>query len=199
MVIVKNTNISDVKLEDLGITVPGSSVYNLTDTFELHEVVSSDDLKIKVTEDILIINDGYNDLSKEDGLKHITYETVYEDKLQSEKIVDLTESSSYSTTWLEKLRLDSTNLEAADYLLSWSFEIKSNDNTVNNFCEVRISVNDSNVIATNSWPYAKYQYFSGIDSGELTGDFSVSIEYRRQGSYQPVYIQNSKISLIKLG
>ena len=198
MIIIKNLTTSDIKIEDLGIIISGSSIFNLTDVFELHEIISSDNLKEKIIDETLIVNDGNIDLNKEDGLKHITYKTVYEGNLLLEKVTDLVESSSYSTSWIEKLRLD-INLKAANYLLNWSFEIKSNDNTTNNFCETRILINNSNVIATNSWLFARYQYFNGIDAAAgLIGDFSISIEYRRQGNYQPVCIRNAKISLIKL-
>ena len=197
MIILKNLITSDVKIEDLGIIIPGSSVYNLTDTFKLHEIVASDDLKTKINDETLIINDGVIDLNKEDGLKHITYETVYEDKLQVGKISDLNETITYSMSWVKKLELN-VNLEAANYLLDWSFEIKSNDNIINNFCETRILVNNLNVIATNSWLYSKYQYFNGIDIGKFMGNFYVCIEFRRQGNYQPVSIQNAKMSLVKL-
>ena len=198
VVIAKNTTTSDIMLEGLGIAIPGSSVINLTDSFEWHKIASLDYLKIKVELGEVVLNDGINDLNKADGLNHITYETKYKDEIIVDKNTSLPESRTYSVDWEEKLKVDYTSLEESNYLLSWSFEIKSNDNTINNYCEARILVNSSNSIATNSWLYAKHQYFNGIDIGKLTGAFSISIEYRRQGNYQPVYIRNAKISLIKL-
>jgi hypothetical protein len=198
LIVAKNTTIDDINLDDLGIIIPGSSIIDLSDTFSLSEITSSIVLKTVVEGGSIIINDGIEDLSAEDGLRHITYETAYEDKLIFNKVVDASESSTYSLTWVEKLRLDLVDLVSADYALNWSFELRSNDNTINNFCESRISIN-SNVIASNSWPYVKYQYFSGADLGTISGNASIIIEYRRQGNYQPVYIRNVKISVIKLG
>lgn len=189
---------SDIMLEGLGIAIPGSSIINLTDSFEWHKIASSDYLKVKIKLEEVVINDGINDLNKEDGLNHVTYETKYKDEIIVAKNTSLPESQTYSVDWGEKLKVDYADLEESNYLLSWSFEIKSNDNTINNYCEARVLINDSNTIAVNLWLYAKYQYFSGVDIGKLIGPFSVSIEYRRQGNYQPVYIQNAKISLIKL-
>lgn len=196
IIIVKNQTVSDIILEDLGITIPGSSNIILTETFEFCEIIDSKDLKSYIDSDDIIINDGLVDLSKENSLKHVTYETAYQDKIILDKYIDLSESSTYSTSWIEKLKVD-LDLESADYLLNWSFEIKSNDNTTSNFCEARMLIN-SNQISTNSWLYNKYQYFDGVDSGNISGNISISIEYRRQGNYQPVSIRNAKISLVKL-
>ena len=198
MVIVKNLTAIDISIEDLGIIIPGSSVVTLTETFGLHEIVKSIDLKTQVNNNLVIINDGNLDLNKEDSIKNITYETVYDDKTKLDRIIDLAESQTYLTTWSEKLKLDLTDLETSKYLLNWSFEIISNDKTPDNRCDARVVMNDSNVIAVNTWPFNKYQYFDGADIAELTGNLSISIQYKRGGNYQPVYIRNVKISLIKL-
>ena len=58
IVFVKNTTIVDIVIEDLGIIIPGSSITNLTETFEFYEITSSDDLKNQISAGDLIINDG---------------------------------------------------------------------------------------------------------------------------------------------
>ena len=195
-VFVKNTTILDIIIEDLGIIIPGSSIMNFTETYEFFEITTSDDLKNQISNGNIIINDGIIDLSKDDGLKHVSQESIFEDEVKINRITDITESTTYSTSWIEKLKLD-TILDDGNYLLNWSYEIRSNTNEVNNFCETKIIFNSNN-ICTNVWPYAKYQYYSGVDVGQLNGSVSVQIDFRRQGIYQPVYIRRAKISLIKI-
>jgi len=197
IVLAKNTTILDIVLEDLGIVVSGSSIINLTETYEFHEIIASKDLKTQIFNGNIIINDSIRDLSIENSLKHVSEESLYEDELKIKRIQDNTESVTYSTSWVKKLRLD-VDLEDGNYLLSWSYGIKSNTNETNDQCQTRVVVNDSNDIFTNVWPYAKYQFYSGSDFGLLSGLFSTQIDFRRQGSYQPVYIKNVIISLIKM-
>ena len=198
IVFVKNTTILDIVLEDLGIIIPGSSIMNLTETFEFYEITSSDDLKNQISDGNVIINDGVVDLSKDNGLKHVSQESIFEDELKINRIVDNSESTTYSTSWPEKLRLDATILSGI-YLLNWSYEIRSNTNEINNSCQSRVVFNDSNNICTNIWPYAKYQFYNGTDISQLTaGTVSIQIDFRRQGIYQPVYIRKANISLTKI-
>jgi len=196
-IIAKNTSILDIILEDLGVIIPGSSMINLTDTYELYEIIASEDLKTQVSIGTIVINDGVNDLGMEDGLKHISQETVYEDDPDMNIETSGEESITYSTSWVEKVRMNA-NLDSGSYFLNWSYDIKSNTNEINDFCETRVRINDSNNICINVWPYVKYQTFNGSDGAKLSGLFSVQIDFRRQGPYQPVYIKHSKILLTKI-
>ncbi len=197
-VIAKNTTTLDMILEDLGIIIPGSSIIDLTETYEFYEITSSKDLKTQISNGNIIINDSIQDLSVENSLKHVGEESIYEDELKVHRIVDNEESTTYSTSWVEKLKR-TIDLELGNYLLVCSYEIKSNTNDVKNYCQGRVRINDSNDLFTNMWPYAKYQSFSGTDSiGLISGLFSVQVDFRRQGVYQPVYIRNVVISLAKL-
>ena len=197
IIIAKNTNVLDIILEDLGIVIPGSSILNLTDTYELYEIIASDDLKTQVFNQTIIINDGTTDLSKEDGLNHISQETVYEYSPDMNVRESIEESITYSQSWVEKVKV-TANLDSGSYFLNWTCDIKSNTNDISNFCETRIRINDSNNICVNVWPYAKYQTFNGSDGAKLSGLFSAQIDFRRQGPYQPVYIKNAKFLLTKI-
>ncbi len=197
IIVIKNTNILDEVLEDLGIIVPGSSIINLTDMYELYEITASNDLKTQVSIDTLVINDGVNDLNREDGLKHISQGTVYEDDPGIDIGKSTEESITYSESWVEKVRMD-TNLDLGSYLLNWSYDIKGNINEISSFCQTRVRINDLNNICINVWPYTKYQTFNGSDAAKLSGLFSIQVDFRRQGTYHPVYIKNTKILLIKM-
>jgi hypothetical protein len=92
VVIAENLGVPDINLEDLGVVIPGSSGINLTDTYELYEITASNDLKAKVSDETVAINDGLSCLSKEDGLKHISIETEYEN-LKSVSICQVYDNS----------------------------------------------------------------------------------------------------------
>ena len=80
IVIVKNDTTSVITIEDLGIEISGSGQVTLSDISNLSEIISSNDLKSLVSNSTLIINNGINDLSVEDGLKYISINTDYEDE-----------------------------------------------------------------------------------------------------------------------
>lgn len=197
-VLAKNTTTSDITLEDLGVIIPGSSILDLTETYAFYEITASKDLKTQISNGNVIINDSINDLSMENSLKHIGEESIYEDELKIDRTVDNTESTTYSTSWVKKLRR-SVDLEVGNYLLICSYDIKGDKNDAKSLCQARVVINDSKTLFTNVWSYAMYQSFSGTSSvGLLSGLFSVQVDFRRQGVYQPVYIRNVVISLAKL-
>ena len=80
IIIAKNNTSSAIPLDDLGIEIPGSGQRNLTDNFDKNEISASNDLDTQVSSGNIIINDGTSDLSITDGLRHINFETEYEDK-----------------------------------------------------------------------------------------------------------------------
>ncbi len=79
IIIAKNNTVSAIPLTDLGVEIPGSGYRDLTDTFDLSDILESDDLHDNVSDGFIIINDGTTDLNISDGLKHINFETEYED------------------------------------------------------------------------------------------------------------------------
>jgi len=79
IVIAKNITASNIIIEDLGIRIPFGSQINLTELFKKIEIGNSDDLDLKVSSGNIVINDGTNDLSITNGLKHINFKTEYED------------------------------------------------------------------------------------------------------------------------
>ena len=79
IIIAKNNTSSAIPLDDLGVEVPGSGQRNLTDNFSKNEISASVDLDTFVSSGDITINDGTNDLSITDGLKHINFETEHED------------------------------------------------------------------------------------------------------------------------
>lgn len=125
IVIAKNITVSNIIIEDLGIEIPSGAQIDLTEFFEKIEIGNSDDLDSKVSSGNIVINDGTNDLSITNGLKHINFETEYEDSVfgteykyaESEE-----ESSTILTSWQEKLDMQVVNIPSGSYRIGWSFE-----------------------------------------------------------------------------
>jgi len=79
--ILKNQTDQDVIINDLGaITVPASGQFNLTSSvdvdFPIQMINASDDLKQAVSDDKLFINDGFEDLSKEESIALLSPQNV---------------------------------------------------------------------------------------------------------------------------
>lgn len=84
-VVVKNDSTAAVGIEDLGISIPASDQEELVGAdglFGFSAVASSQDLKSIVGAGTLTINDGTEDLDASDGLKHISFESLYQDQEQ---------------------------------------------------------------------------------------------------------------------
>lgn len=79
-IIAKNVTLGEIFLDDLGVSIAASSSLTLTLIFQKRFITDSQDLKDQVSSGDIVINDGTEDLSVEDGLFHIKFETQYEDK-----------------------------------------------------------------------------------------------------------------------
>jgi hypothetical protein len=79
-IIAINNTVSDIEISDLGITLPADSTTTLSILFTRFKLVESDDLKTEVQNGDVIINDGSQDLSIEEAIDHLTFQTEYEDR-----------------------------------------------------------------------------------------------------------------------
>ena len=79
IIIAKNNTASEVFWEDLGMGVLASSQETLTDIFNKTEISNSKDLDASILVGNITINDGTHDLSIVDGVRHVNFETEYED------------------------------------------------------------------------------------------------------------------------
>lgn len=77
-IIAKNNTKEDIIIDDLGITISTSKATNLTDIYNLIEIIISKDLEIEVSAGNIIINDGLQDLNIETSLDHISIHTKHE-------------------------------------------------------------------------------------------------------------------------
>jgi len=67
--IAKNQTVGDIILKDLAsIVVPGSGQATLSDYFNTSEIQDAADLNASIAADDILLNDGSNDLTKEESL-----------------------------------------------------------------------------------------------------------------------------------
>ncbi len=76
-VIIKNNDVSDYLIEDLGISVTSSGFVNFHTQFTYDEIAGSDDLRTAVSGSNLVVNDGTTDLSDTNGVNYLTTENLY--------------------------------------------------------------------------------------------------------------------------
>ena len=93
-IIATNVTLSDMNIDDLGITIaasgsPDSSVI-LSDLFTTFEIISSEDLRAEVATGYIVINDGGpTALSIDDALMHLKVETEYQDMEQDASLAGI--------------------------------------------------------------------------------------------------------------
>jgi len=78
-IIAINDTTSELFINDLGIGIPASSQIELTELFTKIDISTSTDIDTYVLGGLLTINDGTNDLSIVNGIRHVNFETEYED------------------------------------------------------------------------------------------------------------------------
>lgn len=79
IIIAKNVTLSIIEIEDLGIPIDATSQITLTSIFTKGEIIESKDLDTQVLAGNIVINNGTIDLGIVDGIKHVNFETEYED------------------------------------------------------------------------------------------------------------------------
>lgn len=112
IVIAKNNTENDIIMNDLGgLKIPASGQVELfgeNGIFKFYVVASSLNLKAKVATGDIIINDGNEDLSISDGLKHIEIKSVYDmlSQTQQDLVRDIHINFcafDYDNSWAAKL------------------------------------------------------------------------------------------------
>jgi len=78
-IILKNNTPIDIFIEDLGIQIDSSASLNLLEIFTKEEVSNSDNVLTNVANGNFTVNDGTQDLSISNGIKHVTIQTEWED------------------------------------------------------------------------------------------------------------------------
>jgi hypothetical protein len=87
-IIAKNVSGGDIFLDDLGIDLATDSTTELNLIFSIYLISESSDLRDRVSNGDIVINDGNSDLSVSDGLDHLLLETEYEDNLSKRNAWD---------------------------------------------------------------------------------------------------------------
>jgi len=130
VVITKNVTGSNIVIEDLGISIPSGSQTELTELFNKTEIGESKNLDTYIIAGDIVINDGTSDLSAANGFRHVNFETEWEDEHALNQHTDFhyewktseEESGTSSTSWQEKISLQTANVPSGTYKVEWFYE-----------------------------------------------------------------------------
>ncbi len=123
-IIIKNVIGGNLEIGDLGLVVT-SEPLNLTDLYEITEIVSSRDLRNLVSSNSIIVNDGEVDLAPLQGLKHICLETEHEDQENavSQRALQLRRSTDFPITSVyQSIPFDTLDFQNDSALWGWNEE-----------------------------------------------------------------------------
>lgn len=111
---------------------------------------------------------------------------------------DLTESSSTSSTWSQKLRHTTADLANGTYKISVHFIIRSSAN--NQQMEARAQIDDTTTISTVAYELRPGSAISGEGAshslkwvGNLSGVTNVDLDFRRPSGTSTVYVSNAHV------
>lgn len=111
------------------------------------------------------------------------------------------ESQTTSTTWQQKQKLTTPTLPAGWYAVVFYAEIKSENNTAADRCEVRVTKDDSEELASSAWVYSNYVDFGGLAYFQLISSAAVEIDmdWRRRGGVVNAYVRRSRLWVFRAG
>jgi len=124
VIIAKNVTQNDIEISDMyGTTIPSSSQLTLTESLPYPIIENSQNLKTYVQDGDIVINDGVQDLSVNNGLKHLRISTYYETPRNIFDLDDVPEHPGEN-------KILSTSSDS----LVWSDNTGNTGNTDINFC-----------------------------------------------------------------
>lgn len=145
--------------------------------------------------------DGYIDASIEDacdGVVDAHQGSAFADTFYRE--VSDSESTETTTTWNNKLTLQTGALRAGIYAISWYSELKVASEVAGTGAQARIEMNDVER-ATSSWDQTAYHHFSGSISIEAVAGQTIKLDldFRKAGaSANTAYIQRARLTVAPL-
>jgi len=163
-------------IQEINVALPGATLENIT--------TNGDEVLIQFTEALSPTDKDTLDTVIGD---HIG-ETTSQSAIHSQSIG---ESSTSSTSWVEKLNLQATALKRGDYLFTWYCEIKTNGAGV----AAQVTYN-GNEQGFTSWGENQYHAFSGsvIASQNEGSSPLIALNFRILGS-GPVFIRRARMSI----
>jgi hypothetical protein len=103
------------------------------------------------------------------------------------------------TDWQEKVKLSVTDLPAGTYLVQWYCEMKHSNNTLSEYAEARVTIDDTTEIGQSIWPYGDYEDMAGFRVYTMgsAGDHEFDIDFRVQGGGS-AYIRRARLFLWRI-
>lgn len=104
------------------------------------------------------------------------------------------------TGWQEKVKLTVTGIPAGTYVIQWYCELRHSNNTLSEYSEARVTVDDTVEIGQSIWPYGDYEDMAGFRVHDIgsEGDHEFDIDFRVQGG-GTAYIRRARLLLWRIG
>jgi len=217
IIIVKNLNLYDVEIEDLGFIIPLSSERTLTDEISQDEILTSNDLYSLVESSTLIINDGISDLSVVDALEFLTIETLKigegEVIVQDSPAIQVRKRSAFvgSSTW-QSISFDTTDvidnnvfshisdssieiLEDGLYGITYTFQFRNYQQSTDSFFKIVDTISSTDILGSHGGIIDGYYVGNSVTNhfvANLTEGMILNLMYMVQSSanFSPPVILN---------
>jgi hypothetical protein len=110
---------------------------------------------------------------------------------------DNSESSTSSTSYIQKLRLTTDSVPAGDYRVGWSMDAKTSNK--NKTVEFKIEVDDTTVLDEDSTDLNNYTHHSGFDKITLaSGVHTIDVDMKRTDSPASCYVRNVRLEFWRI-
>jgi hypothetical protein len=92
------------------------------------------------------------------------------------------QSSTTSTSYEQKVRLELDGIPDGAYIVQWYVELRHSNNTPGEIVEMRVEVNDTNEIGFSTWMYNVWEDAAGFTIQDVSaGDHFIDLDFRVQG------------------
>ncbi len=177
IIIIKNYDIVNHTIQDLGITFDASSQITLSEYFDDSDIIDSNDLDTLINSGDLVVNNGTKDLNITDGIRHVNYQTELED-IEREEIYS--DSTGVTVLGGIEIQQDSTTVLGLTKIINFegSVDVQETDIdkvtvnvTADEIKQVGITnlvLNDTDKTVTFSTPFTDSNYILDVTITNIT-------------------------------
>lgn len=97
------------------------------------------------------------------------------------------------TTWQQKLRLTVNGVVEGKYIVQWYCELRHSNNTISEYAEMQVEMNDSTQIGYSLWGYNLFEDSGGFAVADLSpGDYTFDLDFKVAGA-GTAYIRRARL------
>lgn len=103
------------------------------------------------------------------------------------------------TTWQQKLRLSINGVVEGKYIVQWYCELRHSNNTISEYAEMQVEMNDSTQIGYSLWGYNLFEDSGGFAVADLSpGDYTFDLDFKVAGG-GTAYIRRARLLFWRIG